>query len=70
MGIMTSPASSANPIHPYDIGKVRYKADIQVVDQAISAYAGSRTKDIAKFMDYVDKLRVKSKVPAYLEILL
>jgi hypothetical protein len=36
----------------------------------MKAYAGSRNKDLAKLMDYADKLHVKPKVLKYMEVLL
>jgi hypothetical protein len=50
--------------------KTRHKADIQVVNQAMRMYAGSREKDIPKLMDYADAPRVKPKILTYMEILL
>ncbi|MCK9288371.1 MAG: hypothetical protein M0P29_12500 [Sphaerochaetaceae bacterium] len=77
LGIMTLASPSGNPIQAYDIErtlcdmvKTRHKADIQVVTQAMRMYAGSRDKDIAKLIDYADRLRVKAKVLTYMEILL
>lgn len=77
LGIMTLSSPSGNPIQAYDIertlcdiAKARHKADIQVVNQAMKMYAGSRDKDIAKLMNYADILRVKPKVLTYMEILL
>jgi len=77
LGIMTLSSPSGNPIQAYDIErtlcdmvKTRHKADVQVVNQAMRMYAGSRDKDIAKLMDYADTLRVKPKVLTYMEILL
>ncbi|MBI9095758.1 MAG: AbiEi antitoxin N-terminal domain-containing protein [Sphaerochaeta sp.] len=77
LGIMTLSSLSGNPIQAYDIErtlcdmvKTRHKADIQVVNQAMRMYAGSRDKDIARLMDYADRLRVKPKILTYMEILL
>jgi predicted transcriptional regulator of viral defense system len=77
LGITTIPSPSGNTIKVYDIErtlcdivKTRHKADIQVVNQAMRMYAGSREKDIARLMDYAERLRVKSKILTYMEILL
>ena len=77
LGIMTLPSPSGNALKVYDIErtlcdmvKTRHKADIQVVNQAMRMYAGSREKDIARLMDYAQRLRVKSKILTYMEILL
>jgi hypothetical protein len=50
--------------------RTRHKADIQVVNQAMRIYAGSREKDIARLMHYAQRLRVKPKILTYMEILL
>lgn len=77
LGIMTISSPSGNSIKAYDIErtlcdmvKTRHRADIQVVNQAMRLYAGSRDKDIARLMDYAERLRVKSKILTYMEILL
>lgn len=77
LGIMTLSSPSGNSIKAYniertlcDMVKTRHKADIQVVNQAMRMYAGSREKDIARLMDYAQRLRVKSKILTYMEILL
>ncbi len=77
LGIMTLVSPSGNSLKVYDIErtlcdmvKTRHKADIQVVNQAMRMYAGSREKDIARLMDYAQRLRVKSKIVTYMEILL
>ena len=77
LGITTLPSPSGNSIKVYniertlcDIVKTRHKADIQVVNQAMRMYADSREKDITHLMDYAQRLRVKSKILTYMEILL
>jgi hypothetical protein len=77
LGIMTLPTPSGNSIKTYDIERAlcdmvrtRHKADIQVVNEAMRIYAGSREKGIARLMDYAQRLRVKSKIQTYMEILL
>jgi len=77
LGIMTQASPSGNSLKVYDIErtlcdmvKTRHKADIQVVNQAMRMYAGSREKDIGRLMDYAQRLRVQSKVLTYMEILL
>ena len=44
--------------------------DIQIINQAMKKYALSKNKNIHKFMQYAEKLHVKSKVLQYLNILL
>lgn len=77
LGISTMVSSVGNPIHVYDIErtlcdvvKARHRADIQIINQAMKTYAGSKNKDIAKLMRYADQLHVKSKVLMYMEVLL
>ena len=53
-----------------DIVKPRHRADIQVINQGMKAYAVLKNKDIAKLMNYADQLRVKLKVLKYMEVLL
>ena len=77
LGIIALASPNGNLIQVYniertlcDMVKTRHKADIQVVNQAMRMYVGSRNKDIAKLMDYAGLLRVKPKVQTYMEILL
>ena len=77
LGIMTLASPSGNIIKVYDIERTlcdmvrtRHKADIQVVNQAMRMYAGSQQKNVALLLDYAQRLRVKSKILTYLEILL
>ena len=44
--------------------------DIQIVNQAMKSYAKLKTKNINKLMEYAEKLRVKTKILTYMEILL
>lgn len=77
MGIAEVISPCGNPLRVYDIertlcdiAKVRHSTDIQVINQAMKIYAGSKNKDIAKLMLYAEKLRVKPKILAYMEVLL
>ena len=77
LGIMTLASPSGNSLKVYDIERTlcdmvrtRHKADIQVVNQAMRMYAGSREKDIGRLMDYAQRLLVKQKILTYLDILL
>ena len=77
LGVIMASSPTGHQIKVYDIErtlcdivKVRHKADIQVVNQAMKTYAGSKNKDIAKLINYADQLRVKPKVLKYMEILL
>lgn len=53
-----------------DIVKGNATCDIQIVNQAMKTYAGSKNKDIAKLIGYAEQLRVKSKILTYMEVLL
>ena len=77
MGTLTLASPSGNIIKVYDIERTlcdmvrtRHKADIQVVNHAMRMYAGSQQKHVALLLDYAQRLRVKSKMLTYLEILL
>ena len=77
LGMITASSPNDNQVKVYDIErtlcdivKVRHRADIQVINQAMKTYASSKNKDIAKLMNYADRLRVKPKVLKYMEVLL
>ena len=76
MGIIEINSPSGNPIRIYDLERtlcdiVRGNgSDIQIVSAAMKKYASSKEKDIHKLMQYADKLRVKSKITQYMEVLL
>jgi len=77
LGIIAVSSPGGNPINVYniertlcDIVKSRHRADIQVINQAMKTYAGSKSKDIAKLMNYAERLRVKPKILKYMEVLL
>lgn len=77
LGIITLTSPGGHPIQVYniertlcDIVKARHSADIQVINQAMKAYADSKNKDIARLMSYADQLRVTQKVLKYMEVLL
>lgn len=77
LGIMEIASPSGNIIKVYDVErtlcdmvKESHHADIQVINQAMKEYAVSKEKNIAKLMNYAEKLRVASKVSNYMEILL
>ena len=76
LGIIEINSPSGNPIRIYDLERtlcdiVRGSgSDIQIVSAAMKKYAASKEKDIHKLMQYADKLRVKSKITQYMEVLL
>ncbi len=76
LGIIEINSPSGNPIRIYDLERtlcdiVRGNgSDIQIVSVAMKKYASSKEKDIHKLMQYADKLRVKSKITQYMEVLL
>ena len=53
-----------------DIVRGKYADDIQLVNPAMKAYVSFSNKDISKLLDYADKMRVKSKILNYIQILL
>jgi len=76
LGIIEIKCPSGNPIRVYDLE--RTLCDIlrgkgsgnQIIVPAMKRYLASRERDIAKLMDYAEKLHVKPKVLNYMEILL
>ena len=77
LGITETPSPCGNAIRVYDkertlcdIVKGNNSCDIQLVNQAMKAYAGSLDKDMAKLIAYAERLRVKPKILRYMEVLL
>ena len=77
IGVMEKPSPCGNPLCVYniertlcDIVKGGASCDIQLVNQAMKAYADSKTKDISKLISYSEFLRVKPKILRYMEVLL
>ena len=77
MGITEVPSPSGNPLRVYDIERTLCDIvkgsnanDVQLVNQAMKAYAESKGKDMAKFIGYAERLRVKPKILRYMEVLL
>jgi predicted transcriptional regulator of viral defense system len=77
MGIVEIQSPCGNPIRAYDkertlcdIVKGNNATDIQIINNAMKAYAGSTGKDIAKLLSYAIKLHVKPKILRYMEVLL
>ena len=77
LGITELASPCNNPLRVYDVERTlcdivrgRNADDIQLVNQAMKAYAAASKKDIAKLIDYAEKLRVKSKILRYMEVLL
>lgn len=76
-GIIEIPSPAGNPIRVYDIERTlcdivrgNNACDISIVNHAMKNYAASKGKDIQKLMEYAERLRVKSKVLNYMEVLL
>jgi len=64
IGIIKMPSPSGNLLRVYDIErtlcdivKVNSACDIQLVTQAMKAYAGSKEKDMARLISYAKRLR-------------
>jgi predicted transcriptional regulator of viral defense system len=77
LGVVEAKSPFGNPIRVYDVERTlcdivkgNNSCDIQIVNQAMKAYAISKEKDIAKLIDYAERLRVKPKILRYMEILL
>jgi len=77
MGITEKSSPCGNPLRVYDVERTlcdivkgNNTCDIQLVNQAMKAYAGSRDKDMAKLIAYAERLRVKPKILRYMEVLL
>lgn len=77
LGIIEKVSTHGKPLRVYDIERTlcdivkgKNGSDIQIVNQAMKTYALSKTKNINKLFEYAEKLRVKSKILAYMEVLL
>jgi predicted transcriptional regulator of viral defense system len=77
LGITELPSPCGNPLRVYDkertlcdIVKGQNGCDIQLVNQAMKAYANGGARDMAKLIGCAEKLRVKSKILRYMEVLL
>lgn len=76
LGIIEIESPCGNPIYSYNLERtlcdiVRGSgSDIQIVNKAMKQYASSKEKDIRRLSLYAEKLRVKSKVMQYMEVLL
>ena len=77
LGISEINSPCGNTIRVYDIERTlcdivkgNNSCDIQLVTKAMKSYAESREKDMAKIIAYSEKLRVKSKILRYMEVLL
>ena len=77
LGITKAKSPFGNPILVYDVERTlcdivkgNNSCDIQLVNQAMKAYAVSKEKDIAKLIASAERLRVKPKILRYMEVLL
>ena len=77
LGITEVDSTCGNPLKVYnaertlcDIVRGKNADDIQLVNGAMKTYAASKDKDIAKLLDYAQRLRVKAKILRYMEVLL
>ena len=76
LGIIEIKSPSGNPIRIYNLERTLCDvwrgsgSDSQIVGEAMKRYAASRNRNIHKLMQYADRLRVKSKVLHYMEVLL
>ena len=77
MGVTSLPSPNDNPLRVYDVERTlcdivkgNNACDIQLVNQTMKTYAGSKGRDMAKLIDYAERLHVKSKILRYMEVLL
>ena len=77
LGVTEAVSACGNPLKVYDMERTlcdivrgRNAEDIQLVNQAMKAYAAGKGRDIARLLDYAEKLRVKPKILRYMEVLL
>lgn len=77
LGIVEVSSPCGNSLRVYDMERTlcdivrgNDSCDIQIVNQAMKQYAGSKGKDISKLMAYAEQLRVKPKILNYMEVLL
>ena len=77
MGIAEELSPNGNPLRVYDVERTlcdivkgKNALDVQLVNQAMKTYAGSKNKDMAKLIAYAERLRVKPKILRYMEVLL
>ncbi len=76
LGVIEVNSPSGNLIRIYDLERtlcdiVRGSgSDIQIVNGAMKQYAADRNRDIHRLMQYAERLRAKTKIMRYMEILL
>jgi len=77
MGITEKPSPSGNTLRVYDVERTlcdivkgKNAFDVQLVNQAMKAYAVTKDKDMGKLLTYAERLRVKPKILRYMEVLL
>ncbi|HBS58806.1 MAG TPA: abortive phage infection protein [Firmicutes bacterium] len=77
LGVMEMNSPCNNKIRVYDqertlcdIVRGKNTSDVQVVNSAMKSYIKSKDKNINKLYNYAEKLRVKSKIAHYMEVLL
>jgi predicted transcriptional regulator of viral defense system len=77
LGVVSVVTPSGNQVRAYDVERslcdmVRGRAavDVQVLNPAMKAYMRSRIRNLAKLMDYAERLGVQEKVRTYVEVLL
>jgi predicted transcriptional regulator of viral defense system len=75
LGLTNIDSPTGHTLKAYDIERtlcdiIKNKSDIQIISQAMKAYAISKKKDISKLIGYAEQLRVKTKILTYMEVLL
>ena len=75
LGLTNIASPAGNTLKAYDIERtlcdiIKNKSDIQIISQAMKAYATSKRKDIFNLIGYAEQLRVKVKILTYMDVLL
>ena len=77
IGVTQVQSACGNPIKVYDVERTlcdivrgKNEDDVQLVNHAMKAYAASKTKDIAKLVDFAEKFHVRVKILKYMGVLL
>lgn len=75
LGLTETASPAGHTLKVYNVERtlcdiIKNKSDIQIINQAMKAYAASKKKDISKLIGYAEQLRVKAKILTYMEVLL
>lgn len=76
LGIIQTVSPCGNILQVYDVERTICDIlrgscnDIQIIVPALRQYVTSKKRNIGKLLEYADRLRIKSKILRYLEVLL